>query len=93
MEEKKSQIGLYIAIIALLVGVANIFLGVLPTVELKGKAEQLEARVSKAEKTADAAKIKLKEMEKRQVGYGAVAPMPPAPAPLPPPAPPLPPGK
>jgi hypothetical protein len=92
MEEKKSQIGLYIAIIALLVGVANIFLGVLPTVELKGKVEQIESRLGKAEKTADAAKIKLKEMEKRQAGAGAVAPMPPVPVP-PPPAPPLPPGK
>jgi hypothetical protein len=83
MEEKKSQIGLYIAIIALLVGVANIFLGVLPTVELKGKTEQLEARVGKAEKTADRAWTRLKEVK-----GGATAP---APMPMPAPMPPLPP--
>jgi hypothetical protein len=61
MEEKRSQIGLYIAIIALLVGVANIFLGVLPTVELKGKAEQMETRLVKAEKTADRAWTRIRE--------------------------------
>jgi hypothetical protein len=61
MEEKRSQIGLYIAIIALLVGVANIWLGVLPTVELQGKADQLEARMVRVEETADRAWARVKE--------------------------------
>ena len=91
MEEKKSQIGLYIAIIALLVGVANIFLGVLPAVELKGKTETLENRLSKAEKTADKSWTRLKEMRSGMGGGGGgVAPMPPLPQPQAP-TPPLPP--
>ena len=73
MDEKRSSIGLYIAIIALLVGVANIFLGVLPAVEMKGKVEALESRVAKAEKTADAARTALKEVRGRR-GAGAPAP-------------------
>jgi hypothetical protein len=79
MEEKKSQIGLYIAIIALLVGVANIFLGVLPTVEHKGQIQNLESRVTKAEKTADRAWQWVKERKQ----MGSMAPTP-APAPTPP---------
>lgn len=91
MEEKKSSLGLYIGIIALLVGVANIFLGVLPTVEMKGKVEAMETRVAKAEKTADAARAKLEEWKKKRAmgaGGGSAAPMP---MPVPPPVAPLPP--
>ena len=88
MDGKQSSLGLYIGIIALLLGVANVFLGVLPTVEIKGKVEALETRVAKAEKTADAARSALKEVKIRR---GGGAPMPvPMPAPAPMPAPPLP---
>ena len=87
MEGKSSSVGLYIAIIALLVGVANIFLGVLPTVEMKGKVESMESRLAKAEKPADNMPQKAMEWAKKR----ALVPAPmPAPAPAPAPTPPLP---
>jgi hypothetical protein len=88
MDGKQSSLGLYIGIIALLLGVANVFLGVLPAVEMKGKIEALETRVAKAEKTADSARNALKEAKMRR-GGGAPAPAP-MPAPAPAPTPPLP---
>jgi hypothetical protein len=84
MEGKGSSIGLYIAIIALLIGVGNIFFGVLPAQESKGKLEVLEGKVGTVEKMAGRANTVIEEWKKKRAMRGP-APMPsPAPAPTPP---------
>jgi hypothetical protein len=90
MEGKGSSIGLYIAIIALLIGVGNIFFGVLPAQETKGKLDVIENKVANAEKNAGKAIQRLDEWKSKRGMRVAPAPAP-MPAPMPSPgAPPLP---
>ena len=46
MEKSKPQLSLYVALIALLISVVNIFLGVLPTAELIGKLDAVRDQVA-----------------------------------------------
>ena len=41
MEEKRSNLGLYVAIVALIVSVVNIFFGTLPTVEIQKRVNAI----------------------------------------------------
>lgn len=74
MAEGKSRLGLYIALIALLLSVANIFLSVLPTIELRAKIEVLNKTMTALNKLAQENKRRIKRLHSKKskgLGQGA----------------------
>jgi len=105
MEEKRSNLGLYVAIVALIVSVVNIFFGTLPAVEMQKRVNAIfgdpegkdTARGGKGAKSTsqwDSMKDEMNKLKHTLSGVAdtarKAATTPPA-APPPPPAPPAPP--